>query len=77
MYTTKRSKLEFALEWISTSVLIVGVYLTAVNYYPLNVWVSLAGNTGWLIVAWLWRKWSLIVVQLIITLVYIIGIYVK
>jgi hypothetical protein len=77
VYTTKRSKLEFALEWISTSVLIVGVYLTAVNYYPLNVWVSLAGNTGWLIVAWLWRKWSLIVVQLIITLVYIIGIYVK
>ena len=77
MNTTNQSKFEFALEWISTSVLIVGVYLTAVNYYPLNIWVSLAGNIGWLAVAWLWRKWSLIIVQLIITLVYIMGIYVK
>ena len=68
------SRLEFISEWASTAILIVGVYLTAINYYPLNVWVSMIGNLGWLLVAWLWRKWSLIIVQLIITTVYIFGI---
>ena len=44
------------LEWTSTAVLLVGVYLTAVNIYPMNVYISLIGNFGWLVVAVLWRK---------------------
>ena len=69
--------IEFALEWISTVVLIIGVYLSAVNIYPANVWVSLTGNLGWFVVAVMWRKWSLIVVQVIICCVYILGVFFK
>lgn len=62
------------LEWTSTVVLLVGVYLTAVNIYPMNVYISLLGNFGWLIVAVLWRKWSLLTVQLVIVCLYAYGV---
>ena len=61
------------LEWSSTVVLLVGVYLTAVNIYPMNVYISLVGNFGWLIVAVIWRKWSLLTVQLVIVALYMYG----
>ncbi len=62
------------LEWTSTVVLIVGVALTAYNIYPANIWVSFIGNFLWLITAWVWRKWSLVVVEIIICAIYIGGI---
>lgn len=61
------------LEWSSTVVLLIGVYLTAVNIYPMNVYISLVGNFGWLVVAVLWRKWSLLTVQLVIVALYLYG----
>lgn len=62
------------VEWASTAILIVGVALTAFYIYPLNVWVSLIANLGWLLVAWYWRKWSLGIVQLIVSAIYIAGL---
>jgi hypothetical protein len=62
------------LEWTSTVVLLVGVYLTAVNIYPMNVYISLLGNFGWLVVAIFWRKWSLLTVQLVIVCLYTYGV---
>lgn len=70
-------KLEFILEWGSTAILLVGVWLTAINYYPLNVVFSILGNLGWLTVAVIWRKMSLITVQLVIVSLYIIGYFSK
>jgi hypothetical protein len=68
------SKLEFVLEWGSTAILLCGAYLTSVNIYPLNVYLSMAGNLGWLVVALSWRRWSLIIIQLVITLIYVSGL---
>jgi hypothetical protein len=65
--------LDKVLEWTSTAVLLVGVYLTAVNIYPMNVYISLLGNFGWLVVAIIWRKWSLLTVQLVIVALYMYG----
>jgi hypothetical protein len=64
----------FFLEWGSTAILLVGVYLTAINLYPINVYISLVGNFGWLLVAILWRKWSLLTVQLVIVALYMYGV---
>ena len=61
------------LEWSSTVVLLIGVYLTAINIYPMDVYISLVGNFGWLIVAVIWRKWSLLTVQLVIVALYMYG----
>jgi len=66
---------QFYFEWLCTAVLIVGVALTSYNVYPLNIWVSGLGNLGWFVLGILWRKWSLIIVQLIVTIIYVAGIY--
>jgi hypothetical protein len=70
-------KVEFVIEWLSTAILMVGVWLTAINHYPLNIVFSLAGNFGWLIVGIIWRKWSLITIQLVVSLLYVIGYFTK
>ena len=65
---------DFWAEWISTAILMVGILLTAYNVYPLGIWFSLAGNLGWLVVAFLWNKWSLIAIQAIAVVIYISGL---
>jgi hypothetical protein len=64
----------FWIEWISTAVLITGVLLTSLNVYPLNLFFNFAGNLGWFVIGFLWRKWSLILVQTIILIIYFGGI---
>jgi hypothetical protein len=70
-----KAQFEWWTEWTSTAILIVGVALTAFNIYPLNVYVSLAGNFGWLIVAWCWKKFSLAFIQVFITIIYVVGLF--
>ena len=67
-------KIEFCFEWLSTFLLLAGAALTSYNVYPNNVYLSLIGNLGWLVVALSWRKWSLITIQLIITVIYLAGL---
>lgn len=63
------------LEWISTVVLIMGVALTAFNIYPANIYVCLVGNLLWLATAFIWNKWSLVIVEFIIVIIYLVGIF--
>jgi hypothetical protein len=65
------------MEWTATAVLMVGVALTAWNIYPLNIYFSLAGNFGWFIVGYMWRKWSLIIIQLVVSALYVAGILIN
>lgn len=64
----------FWIEWTSTIVLIVGVLLTSLNVYPLNLVFNFLGNLGWFAIGFLWRKWSLILVQTIILIIYFGGL---
>jgi hypothetical protein len=66
--------LEWWVEWVSTAILIIGVGLTAWNIYPLNIYLSLAGNVGWFVVGWMWRKYSLLTIQLIVSIIYVAGL---
>jgi hypothetical protein len=61
-------------EWLCSIVLLAGVALTSFNIFPLNLWVLFFGNLGWVILGWIWRKWSLIAMQVVITLIYVVGI---
>jgi len=71
---TLNKNIEWWFEWTSTIILIVGVTLTAYNVYPLNVWLSILGNFGWFIVGWMWKKYSLMIIQIIVTIIYIMGV---
>lgn len=64
----------FWFEWACTVVLLAGVALTSFNIYPINIWFLLIGNLGWIALGWIWRKWSLIILQTIITIIYIAGL---
>ena len=65
------------MEWTATIVLMIGVTLTAWNIYPLNIYFSLIGNLGWLIVGYMWKKWSLIMIQLVVSALYIVGLIIN
>lgn len=64
----------FWVEWTSTVILITGVLLTSLNVYPINLVFNFLGNLGWFVIGFLWRKYSLIVVQTVILAIYFGGI---
>ena len=64
----------FWIEWGSTAILIAGVLLTSLNVYPLNLALNFLGNLGWFVIGFMWRKYSLIVVQTVILAIYFGGI---
>lgn len=66
--------LEFVIEWSATLILLCGAALTSLNIYPMNVFFSLVGNLGWLVVSLMWRRPSLIVIQLVISVIYVAGL---
>lgn len=68
---------EFILEWLSTALVIIGAVLTAWNVYPLNLAVQFVGNVGWFAVGYMWRKWSLMTIQAVISVIYVTGLLSK
>lgn len=72
-----RKKIELIVEWSATVVLMLGVLLTSLNVFPLNVFISGLGNFGWLVVAIMWKRWSLIIAQSVILTIYVYGLISK
>jgi len=68
---------DFWLEWISTTLLIIGSILSAYNIYPLNIVMSMLGNIGWVWCGFRMKKPSLWFVSIILTAIYFSGIVVK
>lgn len=62
------------IEWIATITLIIGVALTSWNIYPINIYMSAIGNFLWLLIGFYWRKLSLIIIQTVIMIIYVVGI---
>ena len=65
---------EFILEWTSTFIILTGVLLTNLNIRPHNLIISLFGCIGWLILSILWKKYSLLLIQIILIIFYSVGI---
>jgi hypothetical protein len=61
----------FWFEWGITALLIIGAVLTSLNIYPLNIWFLFLSNLGWAIQAIMWKKYSLLTVQTVITIIYL------
>lgn len=63
--------------WFASAALICGSMLASFNVYP---WYSVAfmvANSSWIAVGVLWRERSLIVMNAVITLIYILGLIFK
>jgi len=66
--------LDWYIKWFASIVLIFGAVTTAMNLYPYNMYFQFVGITGWLIVGILWNDWSLIVVNIVGSIIMLIGI---
>lgn len=69
-------KIDFILKWIATSILIVGCFVNSAfpDLYPAGPILLAIGGIVWLIVSCMWREWSLIVTNGVMTAVGLIGL---
>ena len=64
------------LEWIATTILIVGTAVNSLGYYPQGPILLCVGGAIWLAISIEWRKISLIVVNGVMLLTGLIGLIV-
>jgi hypothetical protein len=65
------------LKWLGTLTLIVGVGFNSLNIYPLGPLIMCLGGVIWVIVGYMWREYSIIITNSVLTLVSLIGISIK
>ena len=70
-------KIDFYLEWLATIVTIIGAVFTAINVYPAGPIMLNLGAFIWLIVSVLWKKYSLIVINATLLIIYTFGLLIK
>ena len=72
-----KKEIVFYLKWVATVITIAGAVCTSINMYPLGPALLNLGAFVWLIVAIMWREWSLIVINATLLLIYSVGLLVK
>ena len=71
---TPRGDLSWYIKWASSITLIIAMMFTAVDMFPLNMWIANVGSIGWLVVGMLWHDRSLIVLNAVSLAIYTLGI---
>lgn len=62
------------LAWLATVCLIASAVMASLNWYPFDIMGFMFSNILWVIVGVLWQEKSLVVMNAILTLIYIVGI---
>lgn len=63
------------IRWGGTLLCLVGIALTSLNIYPLNLIFGLVGSFLWTVQGYLYRDNALLVVELVAVLMYLAGIF--
>tara|TARA_R100000995_G_C3433094_1_gene99490 strand:- start:236 stop:547 length:312 start_codon:yes stop_codon:yes gene_type:complete len=71
---TPRYDLSWYIKWASSLTLIVAMMFTALDIFPINMWIANLGFVGWLVVGMLWHDRALIVLNSISLAIYSMGI---
>ena len=71
---TPKGDLSWYIKWASSFTLIIAMMFTAVELFPLNMFIANIGFIGWLTVGLLWHDRSLIVLNAISLAIYSMGI---
>ena len=66
--------LSWYVKWSSSIVIIIGMILSSLNVYPINLFVHTVGVAGWLWVGFLWHDRALILLNGIAIAVFVLGI---
>jgi hypothetical protein len=70
-------KLDFYLKWTATAFICLGALLISLDVYPIGPIVSLIGTAIWLVVSIMWREKSLILVNGVVLIIYLVGLITK
>jgi hypothetical protein len=62
------------IRWSGTILCLIGIALTSLNIYPLNLLFGLVGSFLWTVQGYLYRDNALLVVELVAVLMYMAGI---
>ena len=62
------------LKWIGTSILVIGTGVNSLGIYPLGPLLLGVGGLVWMTVGIMWKETSLIVTNLVLSLVTFIGL---
>jgi hypothetical protein len=63
------------IRWSGTILCLIGIALTSLNVYPLNLLFGLVGSFLWTVQGYLYRDNALLVVELVAVLMYMAGLY--
>lgn len=58
-------KLVFVLKWVASIVQILGYAATAYGMTPLNIYLFLAGLTGWFLVGFMWNDRAIMLIHVV------------
>lgn len=62
------------VKWLGTILCLIGIGLTSFNVYPLNLFFGLIGSGLWTLAGILQQDAPLVLVELVATVIYFIGI---
>ena len=62
------------IRWSGTVLCLIGIALTSLNIYPLNLVFGLVGSFLWTVQGYLYRDNALLIVELVAVLMYLAGI---
>jgi hypothetical protein len=63
------------IRWSGTILCLIGIALTSLNIYPLNLVFGLVGSFLWTVQGYLYKDNALLVVELVAVLMYMAGLY--
>ena len=72
---TPRYDLSWYIKWFSSITLIIAMMFTAVEMFPINLFIANIGFIGWLVVGMLCHDRALIVLNSISLAIYTLGIF--
>ncbi len=62
------------IRWSGTVLCLIGIALTSLNIYPLNLLFGLVGSFLWTVQGYLYRDNALLLVELVAVIIYMAGI---
>ena len=71
---TPRHDLSWYIKWFSSITLIIAMMFTAVELFPLNLFIANVGFIGWFVVGMLWHDRALVFINGIAVFIFATGI---
>jgi hypothetical protein len=62
------------IRWSGTILCLIGIALTSLNIYPLNLFFGLVGSFLWTLQGYINKDYALLIVEFVATIIYIAGL---